>query len=46
MTQKRIYLKTEGEEPVLHASLWNNHDVKLQMDVNWEKLIFSMLGGK
>lgn len=32
-----LYPKTEGEEPVLHASQWNNHDVKLQMDVNWEK---------
>ena len=41
-----LYLKTEGEEPVLHASLWNNHDVKLQMDINWEKLTFSLLGGK
>lgn len=41
-----LYLKTEGEELVLHDSLWNNHDVKLQMDVNWGKLTFSLLGGK
>jgi len=31
-----IYLKTKGEEPVLHASLWNNHDVKIHMDVKWD----------
>lgn len=38
-----LYLKTEGEELVLHDSLWNNHDVKLQMDVNWENLHFHCL---